>query len=865
MSLSRWIRSIRLSQRAIGRPARPARCSALRIRVEELESRDVPATLTLGLVSSPVTEGQSATLNGTINDPPVSPFAVLINWGDGQKQTVNLNGGATSFSTNHLFVDDNPSATSSDTHAITGDLYTIDGTQITFGTAVRMGSTGTDTASAIALDASGNVYTTGFFEGTVDFDPGAGTANLVSAGEFDVFVTKFDPDGNFVWAKRFGGAGPDNGAGIAVDAGGNVVVTGNFVFTVDFDPGAGTFNLASVNDFDAFVVKLDASGQFLWAKSFGGDGTENGAAVAIGPANSVLLTGSFYDTVDFDPGAGTVNLASAGDSDIYVVKLDSAGTYVWATRMGGTFSDNGAAIAVDGSGNVFTTGNFGDQADFDPGEGQTLLSVAGGTDAYLCKQSSTGSLAWAYGFGGVDFDYGTGVALDADGNIYATGNFYNAVDFDPGAGDATRTSAGGLDAYAVKFTSAGAFVWVGHLGGADLDSSNGIALDAYGNVYLTGNFASSADFDPGAGTANLTADNSIDAFTVKWSNAGAFVWVQRQGGVLSESGNAIALNGLSDVYVAGGFGGTVDFNPTAGTFNHVSAGASDAFVSRLRQSTLVTNASTNVTVTNVAPTVLAGPDGFIQPGGTFSQSGSFTDPGTTETFTATVNYGDGSGIQPLTLNPNGTYNLNHTYASTGLYTVTVSVADDDTGVGTDTVRVFVGTPPSVSSFVINGGVAQRSMVTTLQVTFSSAVNIATNAFAILDKVGNPIAATINANPSLPASGVTVVTLTFSGTGITGGSLADGRWRLNIDDVLVTDTNNGLPMVADYLSAQFHRRFGDSNGNQIVDNIDQLQFRLSYASSTGQPAFRAFFDYNNNGIIDNIDQFQFRSRYAVPLP
>jgi hypothetical protein len=860
--LSKWLRSFygtrsRLHRRATGR-------SAVRIRLNELEGRDVPSTLTLGLTTSPVNEGQSTTLNGTIGDPPANPFAVLIDWGDGQKQTVNLNGGATSFSTNHLFVDDNPTATNSDTHAITGDLYTVDGTQITFGTAVRMGAIGSDRAAAIALDASGNVYTTGFFQGTVDFDPGVGTANLTSDGNSDVFVTKFDPAGNFIWAKRLGGTGVDKGAGLAVDAGGNVLVTGNFEFTVDFDPGLGTYNLSSVNKSDAFVTKLNPFGEFVWARSFGGEGADDGAAIAIGPANSVFLTGSFFETVDFDPGAGTVELVSAGDSDIYVVKLDSAGTYVWATRMGGNFTDSGKAIAVDGAGNVFTTGEFGNLADFDPGAGEVLLSVAGGNDAFLCKQTSTGSLAWAHGFGGVDFDIGTGVAVDADGNVYATGNFNDAVDFNPGAGDATRTSAGSIDAYVVKFTTAGVFGWVGSVGGTSFDFSSSIALDVYGNIYVTGGFSATADFDPGAGTANRTAVGFIDAYTVKWSNNGAFVWAQQQGGGSVDVGNAIAVNGLSDVYVAGEFSGTVDFNPTGGTFNLVSAGGSDAFVSRLRQSTFVTNASTNVTVNNVAPTVSAGPDGFIQPGGTFTQSGSFTDPSPTDTFTATVNYGDGSGTQALTLNPDRTFNLNHTYAAFGLYTVTVSVTDDDGGIGTDTARVFVGTPPAVESMVINDGATQRSMVTTLQVNFSSEVTIGSGAFTIRDPLNNAIAATINVSTQV-VSGKTVATLTFSGTGIVGGSLADGRWRLNIDDALITDSNNGLPMAADYVSAQFFRRFGDNNANQIVDNVDQIQFRQSYGSSFGQPAFRKQFDYNNNNVIDNIDQLQFRQRYGIALP
>lgn len=863
MALSRWFRSFCSVKQAVDRRTRDVRRLGVRVCVEELELREVPATLTLGLTPSPVNEGQSTTLNGTIGDPPADPFAVLINWGDGQKQTVNLNGGATSFSTNHLFVDDNPTATPSDTHTITGDLYTIDGTQITFGSAVRLGAGGIDNAASVALDASGNVYTLGYFEGTVDFDPGAGTVNLTSNGLFDVFVTKSDMAGNLIWAKSFGGGDDDLGMSIAVDAVGNVIVVGSFLDLVDFDPGPDTFELASAGSLDAFVVKLSGDGTFVWAKSFGGLEADSANGVAIGPSGSIHITGGFADTVDFDPGAGTFELTSAGNADAFVVKLTSGGTLDWAGNLGGTFAETGTAIAVDAAGSVYLTGTFGDQADFDPGPGQTLLVIAGGNDAFLCKLTSAGNLAWAYGFGGVDFDYGTSLALDASGNVYASGNFYDAVDFNPGVGDATRASAGDLDAYVVKFTPAGEFVWVSTVGGIDLDSGNGLALDRFGNVYLTGNFTSTADFDPGAGTTSLTAIGNFDAFTLKLSNAGAFVWVQQQGGSDSEVGNAIAVNGLSDVYVVGGFGGTADFNPTAGTFNLVASGESDAFVSRLLQSMLATNASKNVTVNNVAPTVLAGPDGFIQPGGTFTQAGSFTDPSSTDTFTATVNYGDGSGVQPLTLNPNGTYSLNHTYASIGLYTVTVSITDDDTGVGNDTVRVFVGTPPSVENMIINGGAVQRSMVKTLQVNFSSEVNIGNGAFSIRNPANVALGVTINVNTQV-ISGKTVATLTFVNANptIVGGSLPDGRWRLRIDSSLITDISNGLPMAFDYVSAEFIRYFGNTDSDQDVDNLDFARFRVALNTPAN---YRADLDFEADGDVDNLDFARFRLRLNVPLP
>ncbi|MBT6372369.1 MAG: hypothetical protein HOJ86_06840, partial [Acidimicrobiaceae bacterium] len=135
------------------------------------------------------------------------------------------------------------------------------------GAVAVFGGTNADYGYSVAVDSSGNVYTTGYFNGTVDFDPGAGTANLTSNGYKDVFVSKLDSSGNYVWAKNFGGTGNDMGYSVAVDSSGNVYTTGYFTGTVDFDPGAGTTNLVPNGSSDAFVSKLDSSGDLVWAKN----------------------------------------------------------------------------------------------------------------------------------------------------------------------------------------------------------------------------------------------------------------------------------------------------------------------------------------------------------------------------------------------------------------------------------------------------------------------------------------------------------------------------------------------------------------------------------------------------------------------
>ena len=248
-------------------------------------------------------------------------------------------------------------------------------------------------AISIALDGSGNVYTTGSFEGTVDFNPGAGFYNLTS-GIKSIFISKLDAFGNFVWAKAMGAvSGDGQSRSISLDASGNVYTTGSFMGTVDFDPGAGVANLTPSGIYDIFISKLDASGNFVWAKAMGGTGSESvGGSIALDGSGNVYTAGSFLGTVDFDPGAGLANLTSAGYGDIFISKLDASGNFVWANAMGGSGGEESYSIALDGSGNVYATGVFSDTADFDPGAGVANLTSAGGLDIFVAKyfQNSTG-------------------------------------------------------------------------------------------------------------------------------------------------------------------------------------------------------------------------------------------------------------------------------------------------------------------------------------------------------------------------------------------------------------------------------------------------------------------------------------------
>ena len=255
---------------------------------------------------------------------------------------------------------------------------------------------------------------------------------------------------------QFGGINDDRGSSVAVDSSGNTYVAGDFTGAADFDPGVGTANLTSTGNSDAYVVKLNSSGVYVWAKKFGGTDFDYGFSVAVDSSGNTYVAGYFRGTVDFDPGANTVELWSRGSEDAFVVKLNSSGVYVWAKRFGGTGYDYGFSVAVDSSGNTYVAGHFSGTADFDPDDiNFNNLTSNGSQDAFVVKLNSSGVYVWAKRFGGTDYDYGFSVAVDSSGNTYVAGYFTNSADFDPGIGTANLTSAGNYDAFVVKLNSVG--------------------------------------------------------------------------------------------------------------------------------------------------------------------------------------------------------------------------------------------------------------------------------------------------------------------------------------------------------------------------------------------------------------------------
>ena len=429
------------------------------------------------------------------------------------------------------------------------------------------GGTAKDNAFSTIIDASGNHFVAGSFNGTTDFDPGSGTTQLSSYGYEDIYISKFNSSGDFVWVKRIGSTGTDRASAISLDTAGNFYIGGSFQASPDFDPGAGTSSLTT-NDRDAFILKLDSNGDFLWVKQITGPAS-GGGVFNLEFVNSLAVTstdlyasGEFGSTADFDPGAGTSNLVSNGGTDVFVLKLDLNGTYQWVKSFGGSDTEIARSVAADSTG-VYVAGGFRGTVNFNSAGSANLSSPdINTTDAFLVKLDDQGAYQWATNVG----DDVWSVAVDVVGGyVYSTGTFWGTQDFDPGSGTSNLSPLGSDDAYLLTLNTNGTFVRVVRFGSSNLQSGRRVAVDASGNVVATGTFTTPAngpvDFDPGSGTANLVAPDT-DVYVVKLTRAGNYVWARQFGGSnsISESIWAISFDLGGNAIVSGSFSGRIDLD-----------------------------------------------------------------------------------------------------------------------------------------------------------------------------------------------------------------------------------------------------------------------------------------------------------------
>jgi hypothetical protein len=375
----------------------------------------------------------------------------------------------------------------------------------------------TETANNVAFDSSGNAYVIGLFSGTCDFDPGPGVAKLTSIGSTDVYLTKFDTNGSFQWAISWGSDRDDqyDNPEVAVDSVGDVCVISHFYGKLNLGTAAGG-NSSAIDAQDLCLAKFDSSGTYKSALPLVALGRDWREYHIFDHDGNVYFAGEFKDIVDLDPGNGMDEHTSKGLLDIYLRKFDSSMNFQWARTWGGPPNDDCYGMSINSKGNIAVLGHYVGNVDLDPGPGVDEISAKRSARDYISSFDTSGNYLSSQGpidtyeFGLVD------QAADQNGNTYTSTN--------SGAGH-SRNSV-----ILKKEDSSGILLWTKSWFGDSWAQKNLIALDPNGNVYVTGSFNRTVDFDPSPEKDKHKALGFDDIFLTKFDASGNFLWARTWGG-----------------------------------------------------------------------------------------------------------------------------------------------------------------------------------------------------------------------------------------------------------------------------------------------------------------------------------------------
>lgn len=399
-------------------------------------------------------------------------------------------------------------------------------------------SAATRTSGAF-VDSGGNTMLVGTFDGSVDFGGGL----LMTKGGTDIFVARFDSDGNPLWSKRFGDAQDQDTTAASLDGDGNVLVTGRFDGSLDIGTVSYSMNT------DVFVAKVDPSGLGDWNNKFVGTGFNFSEGIASDSGGNVVVMGVFSGSVS----CGGASLPSQGGRDIYIVKLNPSGGHIWSKRFGGAQDESAYGIVADGAGNLILTGSSTGIVNFGGGP-------LAGNGSFVVKLSPLGEHIWSKGLPNA---YGEAVAVDGSGNVVVAGSLTGTVDFGGGAISGSE--------FSLKLDPGGNHLWSKGFVGASVSK---IACDNAGNILMTGSFVGTTDL--GGGT--LVSAGGLDVFLVKLDGGGKHVWSRGFGEISDESGNSLAVYDSKTLLVAGGFG----VNISLGGVPLANSGTDNVFLAKLR-------------------------------------------------------------------------------------------------------------------------------------------------------------------------------------------------------------------------------------------------------------------------------------------
>ena len=413
------------------------------------------------------------------------------------------------------------------------------------------GGFGVDEGLKISIDGNNNTYTTGYFSGVCTFDTGL---SLTASGATDIFITKVNDQGILQWAVKAGGMGPDRGLSIKADQQGNCYVTGIYF-------GSATFGNTTINSVggsqDVFIAKYNSAGILQWVVSAGGPEGESGNGITVDNSGNVIVTGQFSGTAHF----GSISLSSMIDPstllpsiDVFTTKLDASGNFLWAKKGSAIHTDRGLDVASDPAGNIYVTGQFSDTITFDNTYNNQMYNTI-----FLIKYNSNGTEQWFRKIGGSVMNIAYSIAVDANSNIYLTGDFLGTLIFF-GSPDVHLTNAYPNNIFIAKYNNAGSLLWSQADGSNSDISSRCIALDDSSDAYIVGNFRCTlseyADFI-GQGTFNSVGFKDI--FVTKYNQNGQRQWMRQGGGQQEDFGAGITVKTFKKVIITGSFNEKIFF------------------------------------------------------------------------------------------------------------------------------------------------------------------------------------------------------------------------------------------------------------------------------------------------------------------
>jgi hypothetical protein len=414
-----------------------------------------------------------------------------------------------------------------------------------------------------ATDANGNVYMTGEYSGTVDFDPGAGTQNqtATASGGRDIFILKLNADGTFGWVKTYGGTGVDFGQRITVDNLDNVYVGGRFQNSVTFT-GYGGF--ASNGGYDGFLLKLNAAGTIQWVVDVAGGGTEGFLGITTDSSGNIYTTGFFDTATTALLGLNSTSTAftrsgSSTNYDFFVAKYNTSGEILWSNKTGAGYDEISYDIALTDDNKVVIVGDFkGTGVDFNPGAASfTLFSNSNSTSTGFMQvlNGSTGVFEWARSLGSSTNDSVSSVTT-SNNNIYVTGYFSGSQgDFNTtgsGGGDVINKS-GAIDSFIAKYSSTSNFLWVKGIRGITGADVRGVNLASKGNpenIYATGTYTSGVYLDPASNT-QTGGFGGKDVFVLSLNDAGLYQWGGRMVSMSNDDVGGLSIDNNYNIYMSG--------------------------------------------------------------------------------------------------------------------------------------------------------------------------------------------------------------------------------------------------------------------------------------------------------------------------